>query len=277
MKWFRLYGDMIDDPKVGTLNDAEFRLWIELLCLACKAGNSGDTKHTLDEVSWSLRRNVTETFRELLHRKLVTVHKTQEGRETVRITKWKERQFQSDSSTDRVRKHREKQKKRTGNVTETLQKRKCNGPDTDTDTDTEEKEKKDKKEKFDPIAVRPDWISEKDWSDLVGHRRLKKAAESQRAYTALVNQIKKAVQAGFNVEDVIDTICQRGWIGFQSEWMEKKQNQQGGKVHVMTPRQGYMKELGEGLEALDQIEGKDGDITTQSGASGAIPTLESLP
>lgn len=116
MRWCRLYGDMVDDPKIGTLSDGQFRTWIELLCLATKAEDEGDTGMTPGEASWALRRNVTETLQELIDRSLV--HYSETG--TLVITKWANRQSKSDSSTDRVRKHREKkQEKQGGNKDET--------------------------------------------------------------------------------------------------------------------------------------------------------------
>jgi len=108
MPWFRMYHEMIDDPKIGTLDDSEFRLWVEILCLACKAGNNGDTNLTVTETEWKLRRNVTVTFQKLLHAGIVTLHRNGSGIETICVEKWNVRQYQSDSSTDRVRKFREK-------------------------------------------------------------------------------------------------------------------------------------------------------------------------
>ena len=121
MHWFRLYHEMLDDPKVGTLTDEQYRLWIDILCLASIARNEnqclpGDTKLTIDETGWKLRRNVTETVMELLHRGLVTLQKRSDGKQTLCVPKWEFRQFQSDTSTPRVKKHREK---RFRNVTET--------------------------------------------------------------------------------------------------------------------------------------------------------------
>lgn len=140
MPWFRLYAEMIDDPKIGRLNDAQFRLWIEILCLACK-GENGNTLQTIDDINWSLRRNVTETLRELLHETLVKL----DSENRVFVTNWEKRQFNSDNSTDRVRKYRERKKKDKGNVTETLPKRKCNGIDKiRTDTDKSRGDKKTK-------------------------------------------------------------------------------------------------------------------------------------
>ena len=62
--------------------------------------------------------------------------------ETNRLCNWERRQYESDSSAERVRKHREKQAASRCNGDETLQKRyktvTVTPPDTDTDTDTEE-------------------------------------------------------------------------------------------------------------------------------------------
>jgi len=136
MPWFRMYSEMIEDPKVGSLQDGEFRLWVELLCLACLSGADGDTQMTIEELNWKLRRNVSETFLKLQCNNLV-VSCNVGGRETVKITNWNKRQYPSDNSTSRVIKFRKNNAIPTkkGNVSETFLKRKCNGIDTDTDTD----------------------------------------------------------------------------------------------------------------------------------------------
>lgn len=106
MKWFRMYGEMPDDPKIGTLNDAEFRTWVELLCLACKEEDNGVTPATKQNINWLLRRDVTVTLHELLQRALLS--ENTDG--FIIITKWEDRQKLSDSSAKRVRKFREKEK-----------------------------------------------------------------------------------------------------------------------------------------------------------------------
>lgn len=127
MDWFRMYGEMIDDPKIGTLDDAAFRTWVELLCAACKAEDNGNTHLKQADLNWALRRNADVTLQQLLQRELVTVDVTGD----ICITKWQQRQKKSDSSADRVRAHRAKAKQdndfEEGNDTETLQKRSGNG------------------------------------------------------------------------------------------------------------------------------------------------------
>ena len=106
MDWFRMYGDMPSDPKIGTLSDSEFRTWVELLCVACKAEKNGSTGLTAETVNWSLRRNVSETLQKLIDANLVRFNAEAE----LEISAWTKRKYSSDSSTHRVKKHREKHK-----------------------------------------------------------------------------------------------------------------------------------------------------------------------
>lgn len=123
MEWFRMYSDMPNDPKVGTLTDEEFRTWVELLCLAGKEGNCGSTGVTKEQAIWVLRRNILCNVSSLFQRGLIHY---ENGTEKIVISKWTKRQMPSDNSTARVRKHRKKKK---GNVSETLQERGCNAPE----------------------------------------------------------------------------------------------------------------------------------------------------
>lgn len=138
MDWFRMYGDMPDDPKVGTLNDAEFRTWVELLCAASKFEQRGDTGLSEKTVDWSLRRDVTVTLERLLDRDLVVVGDN--GNYFIRA--WDKRQYKSDTSADRTRRYREKLKIDAGlkacDAVVTSPKRHSDALDTDTDTDTEQ-------------------------------------------------------------------------------------------------------------------------------------------
>ena len=126
MPWFRLYAEILDDPKIGRLPDSTFRTFIELLCVQCEAGDeSGDTGLTAVDIGWRLRRDISDDLDRLVALNVVEV-----VGDAVRISAWEKRQFKSDSSTERVRKYRAKQ-------SETFQKRYSNALDTDTDTDTE--------------------------------------------------------------------------------------------------------------------------------------------
>ena len=173
MQWFRMYAEMPDDPKIGTLSDAAFRTWVELLCCACKAESEGDTGLKEADLNWALRRNVTETLQELLQKHLVTISETN----TVVIRSWNKRQYVSDNSTERVRKYREKNK----NKDETLPKRSCNG--TDTETDTEKKRTKTHMPKDFDISERVrKWATDKGHKNLPEHMEHFKLTAAAKGY-----------------------------------------------------------------------------------------------
>jgi hypothetical protein len=116
--WFRMYGEFVSDPKVQLLAFEDQRHFVALLCLKCNG--------TLDSEAPS------QVFRDRMiakalglspdaaleaKRRLIEVGVVQDDWQPV---KWSERQFESDSSTDRVRKFRGK---RSGNVSVTPQNR----------------------------------------------------------------------------------------------------------------------------------------------------------
>ena len=119
MKWFRLYPDLLRDPRVQGLRPVMFKHWINLLCLA----NENTPRGILPDVrtmalALHLRADrCHNVVRTLTRRGLFDV--TTEG---LKPHNWDKFQYKSDTSTERVKRFR--------NVTVTP-------PDTDTDTDTE--------------------------------------------------------------------------------------------------------------------------------------------
>jgi hypothetical protein len=130
--WFRLYSEFATDHKIQMLSEADQRRFVMLLCLRC---SNGDVTLHDSEVAFQLRISEAEwqqTKRELVTRNMID--------SSNRVLNWEKRQFISDSSAARVRRHRDKAKQAC-NVTVTAKKRRGNGivtpPDTDTDTDTD--------------------------------------------------------------------------------------------------------------------------------------------
>lgn len=141
MRWLRLYNEIIDDPKIGLLKDREFRLFIEILCIASQQSDTGSTRLTHEQITWRLRRGIKSSMTTLLRLKLVE-EKIENGEKIIWVKNWEKRQFSSDSSYDRVKRYREK--KRDCNVSSPLQKQNCNVLDTDTDTETDTETEKNK-------------------------------------------------------------------------------------------------------------------------------------
>lgn len=118
-QWFRLYAEFATDHKVQMMSEADQRRFVMLLCMRC--GNDGVTLHDT-EVAFHLRISNEEwasTKGVFLAKNLIN--------EDNSPTAWDKRQFRSDSSAERVARHRAKAKKAC-NVTVTP-------PDTDTDTE----------------------------------------------------------------------------------------------------------------------------------------------
>lgn len=113
MSWFRFYGEALNDPDIQSLPPEVFKVWVNVLCMACNMESKTGDIGTINNVSFALRETkerVSSAFHHLIElRYIVTVG------ETFHIKNWSKRQYKSDTSTDRVRKYR----KRSKTVTET--------------------------------------------------------------------------------------------------------------------------------------------------------------
>lgn len=109
--WFRLYSEFVSDPKVQLLAFEDQRHFIALLCLKCNETLDSQTpskNHRERMVAKALGldpASAIEAKRRLHEVGLIDTN--------WQPTRWESRQYQSDSSTSRVRQWREK---RYGNV-----------------------------------------------------------------------------------------------------------------------------------------------------------------
>lgn len=146
MQWFRFYTEAISDKKLRRIarDNGEsmahvLGVWTIVLAIASDSPVRGrllisdDVPATIDDINDAAGCNVTATFQKLFVTGLVTATVTDDGKTVYEVPAWDKRQFESDSSATRVRRHRER-KKEAANVTEV--KRYSNAPDTDTETDS---------------------------------------------------------------------------------------------------------------------------------------------
>lgn len=149
MEWFRFYTDTVHDRKIRRLPPAQRWLWVAVLTVAKMSPEPGklllsernvtETLHVTGEVTAS---NVAVTNDDLSDIAKVDIQDVEDGMKAFQtqnmvhvddgvyvVTHWKKRQYISDSSADRVKRHRDKTR-RYSNVTVTP-------PETDTDTETE--------------------------------------------------------------------------------------------------------------------------------------------
>src|SRR6266481_1629452 len=95
-QWFRLYNDVIYDPKVQRLNGETFKAWINILCLASK---NGGLLPCVADLAYALRMtdqaaaDLIQTLRRLNLLDVV-------ADATYTPHNWNGRQFKSDTSAD---------------------------------------------------------------------------------------------------------------------------------------------------------------------------------
>jgi hypothetical protein len=112
--WFRFYAEAINDPKIQKLPPHLFKTWVNLLCIACST--DGVLPPSRDDLAFSLRLSVHDTnlqIDELIGLGLIDIRS--DGK--LEPHNWRERQYISDTSSERVQRHRIKHGSKPRNVT----------------------------------------------------------------------------------------------------------------------------------------------------------------
>lgn len=128
--WFRFYDDAMDDAKLLSISDKDLRLWLRLLCLASKHDGNLPSMPTLSKLLRVRLDYVQGGVERLLKVGLIDELAISLD-EYYTPHNWSKRQYKSDSSAERVAKHREK-----CNVTVTPRARQIQITDTDTEKRT---------------------------------------------------------------------------------------------------------------------------------------------
>jgi hypothetical protein len=107
-RWFRMYDEIIDDPKVQRLPAGDFKSWVNLLCLASRHGGK---LPAIPDIAFALRESEEEVSTRLQRlRDAGLIERRNGGANGIHHAPhaWEERQYKSDSSTDRVRRFRQR-------------------------------------------------------------------------------------------------------------------------------------------------------------------------
>lgn len=199
--WFRLYSEFATDPKIQMLSEADQRRFIMLLCNRC----NGHVTLQDEEVTFLLRIS-NESWQVT---KSVFIEKGLINNDN-ELLNWDKRQFVSDSSAERVARHRAK-KKQQCNVTVTPQNR----------TDTEQIQNREKKEKINKKENLLFDVDEEIANDFIQLRKQKKAPLTK---TSVDGIRREADKAGITLQDALKECCTRGWQGFKAEWYKNSIN-----------------------------------------------------
>lgn len=196
-RWWRAYDDALNSPKLQRLPGETFKGWFNLCCLA--SANGGRLPR-VEDIAFALRKRPDQVA--ALIKALQRAGLIDEVEGGFAPHNWNERQFRSDVSTDRVRRHRERKRNVSSTVSETP-------PDTDTDTDTDTDDDDDDGARArDPSLSRPQTDPEPDTTP-------RKSAISAEAHQ-LADDIRSAVGG-----DPQDPLLLVGLAYRAQAWIEK--------------------------------------------------------
>ena len=263
MDWFRFYSEAVSDRKLRRVARVTKQapatvigIWTIILCIASESPERGElligqeTPATEEDIADVAGCDVAETLRQLEEIGLIT-----RCGETLLVTAWVKRQYNSDGSTARVRKHRmQGQEREPAGVADdvTFPKRYCNvsetPPETETDTERElstETEGADAPEAL-PVAAQAFVDNGGCWPDGKGAEA--KRAEAIRAIAATVGddpedvrrwgQVVKAYcrqWSSLSYGTMLEDYFVRGRMPGESERRGKRQAMEVARVHRPPP------------------------------------------
>lgn len=111
-RWFRFYDGTLDDPKVQKLPLDLFKLWVNLLCVASR--NDGAIPQ-VEDLAFCVRMSEKQLRKGM--EKLCEAGLLDQLEDCLSPHNWDSRQYKSDTSNDRVKQFRERNKKQPKVVT----------------------------------------------------------------------------------------------------------------------------------------------------------------
>ena len=133
--WFRMYTEAIDDEKLRLLAFEDRWHYVAILCCKGQGLLDDECEHQLMMRKIAVKMGVQTRELDEIARRLSEVGLIDQN--SLQPMKWDTRQFRSDSSADRVSRHRENKRKQQLDEV----KQECNvtvtPPETETDTDKE--------------------------------------------------------------------------------------------------------------------------------------------
>lgn len=125
MEWFRFYNEVRVDRKLDTLTGEQYRTWVNLMCYAAEQETRGtippmNTEKLAIECAKGDEELLTSTLNRLIS-PLEIIERLED--DSLHFINWEKRQPNSDSSTERSRKSRQ----RSCNGDATVMQQECNG------------------------------------------------------------------------------------------------------------------------------------------------------
>ncbi len=162
--WFRFYSEVLNDHKVQALDPTLFKGWVNILCLANEQDHDRGSLPPIDEIGFKLRlsqHSAKELVDALVLQGLLDINPDK----SITPHNWKGRQYKSDRSTERVRKHRERKRNVSCNELRNVS---VTPPESETETETEtENTSSARKRAARGSRLPDDWVLPTDWKNWV--------------------------------------------------------------------------------------------------------------
>lgn len=222
MPWFKLYSGMLEKPRVYNLSDSQFRLWIELLCLANESAVPGTVEMDPDELAHHLRRDRAKVAADIgiltlaglvtivtSHvTELVTLARKKNGVDYVAsivLPDWFEKQQPAGDSTERMRRKRLRDKENVicddGGVTSDAV--------TCDDNVTGRRRSRSRKEPPTPLPATPAGVRDDVWQAWLQYRGKQKAA----TIALQAKRLAGWAAEGKDPNEIIERSIANGWKG----------------------------------------------------------------
>jgi hypothetical protein len=207
-RWYRAYEGTVTDPKLGEAamiagvsRSVSIAAWHCLLESAAGRNNCGSFDATPRRVAVILCEPLAQV--EALFVAYAELGLIAESS----VTSWKRRQYESDSSTERSRKHRNA--KRNGSAT--LQQQDATPPDTDTETETEVSEPKGSSPRAWSLPAGVNLIT---WTDFLTNRKRKRLVNTESTWKTFQDDLARvSAQTGIPPPKLIEQCTGKGWGG----------------------------------------------------------------
>lgn len=206
-RWYRAYEGTVTDAKLGEAamiagcsRSVAIAAWHCLLEGAASKNNCGSHEMSARRVAVILCEPLAAI--EALMAAFDELGMTKEGA----VAAWKKRQFQSDDSKERVRKHREK---RRNSADVTVGNGDVTPPETETDTDSSEPKGSSPRP-----WVLPAGVSLAIWTDFLTNRKRKRLVNTASTWKAFLDDLARiAAQTGIPPPKLIEQCTGKGWGG----------------------------------------------------------------
>lgn len=209
--WFRVWGDMINDPKWRTIaRKSEQKIgdviavYMHMLTCASNATERGRTEGWCDEdvaTALDIDTEQVEAIREAMQGRVL---------DGDYLTGWEKRQpIKEDNSAERAKAWREAKK---------AEKEQQQTPPNETerqrtqDKDTDKKREEEKKSKpAQPSVALPDWVPADSWAGYLEMRKKKRKEPTAYALELVLADLTKFRDAGHDVKAILDASTKNGW------------------------------------------------------------------